>query len=188
MVFASIPWLALSLAAASAPSTLPLYLSISSSPTSPCFPCEGPTFVGDKTLYVWFGYDHFEEIAFDFVGTFALVDFLPAPGVVNVGGVLSPVLVPDGSDCSADDMTLLGEVTVRDETGAGGAVWVEHSSSTSRLCFRECQQDGWFRFEYYGYSTDGTHPKGVDTSPDCRSVSVDGVTWGRVKARYRRSG
>jgi hypothetical protein len=179
--------LLLALAAPSdpAPSGLPIGISIGSSPSAPCWGCDNdPPFVGDKTLYVWFGYDRFESIVFDFTGTFLLVDFEPAPGFTNVGKPLSPVLIPDES-CSAEQLSFLGELTVRDETGAGGAVWVKESTSTSQLCFRECWRDGWFWFEYFGYATVGIQPWGYSNSIGCQPLPVDPTTWGQVKGRYR---
>jgi hypothetical protein len=172
------------LSSASAFASIPRELIISSSDTE-IGPTDGDPFVGEKTLYLWFAYEEFAAIEFEFVGTFELVSFVATPGFVNVGTEFSPVLVPDGTDCTLSPESLIGELVVRDPTGGGAAVWVQESSTSYRLCFLHCGWGEWFHMSYFGYATDGTYPWGDSESSGCRPVSVDANTWGEVKASYR---
>lgn len=141
---------------------------------------------GDRTLYLWTSttplvrMDHAE---FGLSGSLEIIRFTPRAPWTNSGTAKNLLL--QRSSCLAPSAEVVGEIVVRDVTGAGGRVCFQNAS-TGLLCSRSCgSQGGWLSISHHGFASDGQAPCEGYGHEDCYTVSVDEASWGRTKATYR---
>jgi hypothetical protein len=142
--------------------------------------------VGERTLYVWttiltplFRTDHAE---FGFTGTLELVSFTPRAPWTDSG--TAEDLVLERASCLNPSAEVVGELVVRDPTGAGGRVCFRNGGG-GRLCARGCDSNFWLSISHQGFASDGEPPCDGYGNEDCYTVAVEENSWGRTKATYR---
>jgi hypothetical protein len=143
----------------------------------------GPPFLGTRDIYLWLEcvafFGGLTEAEMDLGGTLEVVGFTGLNGVTNTGAL--PTLQLTFPGCFSAAPLLVGVVTLRDSTGAGGRVCFS-GTNVSRDCTGPPPADhpnGWT-----GYATDGLgEPCRLD---QCAVDITFPESWARVKAQYRR--
>ena len=156
--------------------------SVSNSPVDPTYTV-GPASGGEIELYLWLWcalHGGMQAAEFGLDGSIAPLSFTPSPGFQNSGTATDLRLT---SENCPEGNSVVGIITAIEPIEGGELCFVPSSSgmTTTTPCPPEDPTPQ--EFGLSGYSSLGILPCSFHF--DCAIDSVDGKTWGKIKAEYR---
>jgi hypothetical protein len=140
---------------------------------------------GALVLYLWYLADWQDGLSaaeFDLTGSIQVDSFLALNGFLNTGGATNLLLAVGG--CPRGPL-VAGQILAEDI--AGGELCLGPSSANGDNVSVDCGSAGFMRHAnlWTGYSSLGGNPCTNMPDPYVCWVSVEGASWGGVKALYR---